>query len=138
MTEGYRQQSELRETRTHYLIYGGIALFLRRIYLHGLLVMPQEQIPHHLSQIIPYRMQLQSLAEQAAITLPELALRYMLAQPGITSCLTGVETLQQVHDNLTLFAKGPLSPDLLLAVDSLRLTPPDPLLTPSLWNAPKP
>ena len=28
VTEGYRQQSELRETRTHYLIYGGIALFL--------------------------------------------------------------------------------------------------------------
>lgn len=113
-----------------------IAIFIRSVYLQGLLVMPPEDIPPHLQAVLPFRQQLESLAQQAGLQLPELALRYMLAQPGITSLLTGVETLPQIRDNLALFARGPLPPDLVAAVDALPLDPPQLIITPSEWNPP--
>jgi len=112
----------------------GVAVFIRSVYLQGLLVMPEEAIPPTLQEVVPVRRRLATLASAAGLTLAELAVRYMLAQDGITSVLTGVETVAQIRENIALFDRGPLSPDLLTAIDGAVPDLPEPILTPPLWS----
>jgi len=113
----------------------GVAVFIRSVYLQGLLVMPEEAIPPALREVVPVRRRLATIASAAGLTLAELAVRYMLAQDGITSVLTGVETVAQIRENITLFNRGPLTPDLLAAIDSAVSDLPENLLTPAVWPA---
>ena len=112
----------------------GVAVFLRSVYLQGLLVMPEDDIPPTLRDVIPVRRRLASIAGEAGMNLAELALRYMLAQDGVTCVLTGVETVAQVRDNLAIFARGPLPGDVLGAIDRAVPELPESLLTPALWR----
>jgi len=111
----------------------GVAIFVRSVYLQGLLVMPEPEIPEALREIIPARRRLEAIAADGGMSLPELALRYMLSQSGATSILIGVETVQQVTNNLATFAKGPLPEDILAAVHLAVPQVSETLLTPLLW-----
>lgn len=113
--------------------HAGQAVFLRSVYLQGLLIMPEDEIPSHLREVVPIRRQLLLVATEAGLTLPELAVRYMLSQAGITSVLTGIETIQQLNENLAIFEKGALSCDLLEKVDKLAMALPEMVITPALW-----
>jgi aryl-alcohol dehydrogenase-like predicted oxidoreductase len=115
---------------------GGVAVFIRSVYLQGLLVMPEDDIPAALRDVIPVRRTLAEIAGQAGMNLAELALRYMLSQDGVTSVLAGVETVAQVRENLAMFARGPLPGDLLSAIDQSVPELPDTLLTPAMWRGP--
>ncbi len=111
-----------------------IAVFIRSAYLQGLLVMPDEQIPAHLSAIRPLRNTLANVADQAGIPMRELALRYLLSLPGVTSVLVGVETVDQVRDNVAIFDRGPLDAATVEAIHNLKFEPPERLITPSMWE----
>lgn len=111
----------------------GVAVFIRSVYLQGLLVMPEDAIPATLRDVIPVRRQLTAIAEAAGLSLAEVAVRYMLAQDGVTCVITGVETVAQVHENIALFNRGPLPPDLMAAIDATAHDLPETILTPSLW-----
>ena len=111
----------------------GVAIFIRSVYLQGLLAMPEESIPAVLRAIIPVRRTLESIADDAGMPLLELALRYLLAQPEVTSILTGVETVSQIHDNLAMFSRGPLPEEILAAVHLAVPELSETLITPSLW-----
>ncbi len=111
----------------------GIAVFIRSVYLQGLLLMPESAIPASLDGVIPVRRRLVALADQAGIGMAELAVRYMLAQPGVTSVLTGVETIGQLRENLAFFDRGPLPASLMETVAEAIPNLPDTVLTPSTW-----
>lgn len=113
----------------------GMGVFIRSVYLQGLLVMAEEDIPWTLQDIIPARRSLQAIAQSAGMPLNELAVRYMLAQQGVTSVLVGVETVDQVDDNIAVFEQGPLPQDLVDAVIAVVPVLPEMLITPSLWPA---
>lgn len=112
----------------------GVAVFLRSVYLQGLLLMPEGAIPAALQGILPVRRRLAFLAAEAGLSLAELAARYMLSQEGVTCVLAGVETVAQVRENLAIFARGPLAPDLRAAIDAAVPDLPTSLLTPRLWE----
>lgn len=95
----------------------GVAVFVRSIYLQGLLVMPLEEIMPALQQVIPVRRALQRIADRAGLTMPEMALRYGLSLPGVTSVLTGVETVEQIKVNVAIAGHGPLPADIIEAID---------------------
>ena len=111
-----------------------IAIFIRSVYLQGLLAMPVDTIPDKLRGIIPERERLTSIAEDSGLSLMELALRYILSLPGITSVLTGVETREQVEQNLLTFASGRLSDDILSAIHQDVTELPEVIMTPSMWS----
>jgi aryl-alcohol dehydrogenase-like predicted oxidoreductase len=113
----------------------GVAVLVRSVYLQGLLVMAEEAIPSGLRDVIPVRRRLAAIAGEAGMGLAELAVRYMLAQAGVTSVLTGVETVAQIHANVALFSRGPLAADMLAALDAAVPELPESILTPSLWPA---
>lgn len=112
----------------------GVAVFVRSVYLQGLLRMPERAIPLALREVIPARRQLAAIADDAGLTLVELALRYMLAQPGVTCVLTGVETVAQVRSNIAMIERGPLEAGMVRVVDAVATSLPERLLTPSMWN----
>ncbi|MCE5322208.1 aldo/keto reductase [bacterium] len=112
----------------------GTALFVRSVYLQGLILMPEKDILPELADVIPIRRKLCALACQAGITPAELAVRYMLGVEGITSLVIGVDSVQQMHENISLFAKGPLDDDLQLAVTQAVPDLSDKILFPGNWS----
>lgn len=111
-----------------------VAIFVRSVYLQGLLAMAEETIPNKLQGIVPERRRLASVAAASGLSLTELALRYLLSLPGITSILTGVETREQVEQNLEMFSKGKLSEDIMAAIHQDTVELPELLITPSMWS----
>lgn len=111
----------------------GVALFGRSVYLQGLLLMPEEKIPPQLTAIIPLRRRLGALAREAGMSLAELAVRYVLGVEGLTCALVGVDSLEQMQQNLALFAKGPLESTLQRAIEASVPDLPDSILKPNLW-----
>lgn len=110
-----------------------VAVFIRSVYLQGLLVMPEASVPPALAAVLPVRRRLGELAAAAGIGVAELALRYMLSQAGVSCVLTGVESLAQLRENVAMFGRGPLPADLLVAVDAAVPDLPVEVLTPHLW-----
>ncbi len=110
-----------------------VAIFIRSVYLQGLLVMPESDIPASLRAIVPVRQTLENVAHQAGLSLQDLAVRCILSLAGVTSVLVGVESVAQVIDNLPLFDGQPLPDDLLAQLQRLNCDLPESLITPSQW-----
>lgn len=109
-------------------------LVVRSIYLQGLLLMDETQVPAELAPVLAARRILKRLAQQAAISLEELAMRFALSLPAVSSVVVGAETLAQVQHNARLASKGPLSEELYHAVLQAVPALPDSILMPNLWS----
>lgn len=117
----------------------GVAIFVRSVYLQGLIFLSDAETPPELSAVIPVRRRVQIIANEAGMNLTELAVRYVFGIPGATSVLVGVESLEQMRQNLTLLSKGPLDSDLMKTIGEAVPELPDLILMPNKWpNAMKP
>ena len=112
----------------------GVAVFVRSVYLQGLILMPERDVPAELQAVIPVRRKLEALAAEAGLGMAELALRYMLSQQGATCIITGVESLDQIRQNIALFSKGPLEANLVAAVVQAVPELPEWVVSPVLWS----
>ncbi len=112
----------------------GTALFTRSVYLQGLLFIDDAEMPPELVSVIPIRRKLSSLAVEAGIGTAELAARYVLSVPEVTCVLVGVDSVDQMRENLELFARGPLDSDLFDAVSRAVPDLPDSILNPRNWS----
>ncbi|MBQ7402693.1 MAG: aldo/keto reductase [Lentisphaeria bacterium] len=112
----------------------GCHVYIRSVYLQGLLLMPEEKIPASLQALVPYRRKLSALAEKNGMSLAELCVRYLCSIPEIDGVLTGVETAEQLKINLSLAEKGALPEDILLAAEQMIPELPEELIRPSLWK----
>ncbi|HNX33333.1 MAG TPA: aldo/keto reductase [Kiritimatiellia bacterium] len=110
-------------------------VFSRSVYLQGLLLMPEERIRPNLSEVVPVRRKLEAVARDAGLAWAELCMRYVLSNPAITSVLTGVDTAEQMRENLRLAAQGPLPEEVLRRVRECVPVLPESLVRPALWNA---
>lgn len=124
-------QSELRNAAAD----RNVALFPRSAYLQGLLTMDDAALPPWLSAIRPARKQLEVVAEQAGLSLPDMAFRWLLGVNGLTSIVVGVETVEQMADNLALWRQGPLPVDLQAELDGLEWELPFEAISPRCWPA---
>ena len=111
----------------------GVPLFVRSVYLKGLLLLPEAEIPAVLAEAIPVRRRLQALAASLCMPFTEMAVRYVLGLEGITCALVGVDSADQMRENLELFSKNPLPPDVARQISELVPVLPDIILKPNLW-----
>jgi len=111
----------------------GLAVFVRSVYLQGLLLMPEAEIIPALREVIPVRRALEQIAADAGLTMTEMALRYGLSLPGVTGVLVGVEMLDQMKENVRIAAAGCLPADLLEEIRAAVPTLPDTILFPGNW-----
>ena len=112
----------------------GVTIFVRSIYMQGLLLLPDTEIPLGLVDIIPVRRQLQALADEVGMSLRELAVRYALSLSNAQYVLVGVETLPQMQENLKLFSKAPLDAALVQAIANIVPDLPNRILMPTYWR----
>ena len=61
-------------------------------------------------------------------------MRYVLSLDGVTCGVVGIETLEQMRQDLTIFAKGPLDVELRQSVEAVAHDLPDKILMPSQWS----
>lgn len=109
-------------------------VYVRSVYLQGLLLMPEERVPLSLHSILTYRRNLTALAEKNDMTLAELCVRYLCSVPKIDGVLTGVENAEQLKINLDLAEKGVLSPEIMQAADEMIPALSEEIIRPSLWK----
>ncbi len=112
----------------------GIAVFVRSIYLQGLILMLEDEIPPELADVIPVRRNLQDVASEAGMGLAELSVRYVLGLNGFTCGVIGIDSVKQMRENLELFSKGPLGSDLIKIVDNVVPDLSDKILMPNKWS----
>jgi aryl-alcohol dehydrogenase-like predicted oxidoreductase len=62
---------------------------------------------------------LYGFAEELQMTLPELALRFVISNPDITTTLTGARSAREVEQNVASVERGPLDQDVLDRLDEI-------------------
>jgi len=112
----------------------GVAVFVRSIFLQGLLLLPDERVPSALQSVVPALRSLRHLAAESGMTLHSMALRYLLDVEGVTSVVVGAETAEQVQEAAEAIQRGPLPGDLRQAAAACAGELPQEVLTPSMWK----
>jgi aryl-alcohol dehydrogenase-like predicted oxidoreductase len=115
----------------------GVGIIVRSVFLKGALTPRAADLPPHLA---PLRQQSEAIEQYAnSLTPPlsriELALRFVLSQPLVTSALVGVRIEEELAAALQTAAAPFLSPDIMAHLAALRTDDPM-LLDPSTWNLP--
>lgn len=87
----------------------GAEIFVRSVYLQGLLLMAPEQLPAGLKQAEQPLLRLIRYSEETGIPVKELCFLYVRDLPGISGIVIGCETVEQVQENLRMMALPPLS-----------------------------
>lgn len=114
-----------------------VTLFVRSVYLQGLILMADEATPPHLAEVIPARRRIREIAAQFGLPMPELAMRAVLSRPEVRSVVVGVETLEQMRENAALFAKGALPPEVMAALEAHDPRMPERIVSPVGWEKAK-
>jgi len=82
-----------------------------------------EQIAHGARWLSPPRRQqykaLYALLDELGISIIELAMRFVISNPDISSVLTGARTAAELQENVAAVQKGPLPPDILQRLDEI-------------------
>jgi aryl-alcohol dehydrogenase-like predicted oxidoreductase len=125
----HRREGVLRKAAAR-----GACVFVRSVYLQGLLLMPEEKIPHFLRDVIEPRRRLEAVARAHGLGMAEAAMRFVLSLDGVASIVTGVDTPGQLRHNIALFEKGPLPPDTVRALEEALPALDDFLTTPPMWE----
>jgi len=113
----------------------GVVVFARSVYLQGLILMPEDHVIPGLRDILPTRRALAAIAEDAGITLAEMAVRYSLSVPEISSVVIGVDNVEQMRETLELTAKGGLPADILGHIRAVVPDLEERLIRPHCWPA---
>ncbi len=70
----------------------------------------------------PRREQLKALyafLDECGLSLPELALRFVISNPDVHSVLMGARSVAETEHNVAAIAKGPLPPKMLARLDEI-------------------
>ena len=97
------------------------------------MLMSDEETIQYLDVVKPIRAKLKEIAHQAGMEISEMALRYALSIDDCTSIVIGVETSEQIKDNVRLANKGPLPIDILTEIRRTVPDLPESILLPVNW-----
>lgn len=106
-----------------------IEVHARSVFLQGLAFMPAETLPEGLSVAREKLRRLRSLSAEYGTTIASICLKFAFARPEIDRVLIGVDSLENLRENLAA-ASGKNLPALLmndaegLAIDDERVTVP--------------
>jgi aryl-alcohol dehydrogenase-like predicted oxidoreductase len=70
-------------------------------------------VPENLIPSVDRADALKPIAERAGLTMPEMALRFILSEPSVSTIIPGMRKLKNVESNAAASDAGPLPPELL-------------------------
>ena len=114
----------------------GKTVFVRSVFLQGLLYADEAELPPQLPEAIEPIRQLRELAHSCGLTPAQLAVSYIRDMPGVDSLVIGVQTAGQLEENLR-FMDGTSVPESIRTDIRERFQAlPERLITPVMWSRP--
>jgi aryl-alcohol dehydrogenase-like predicted oxidoreductase len=111
----------------------GVAIVTRSAYLQGLLSMECAEVASKLPFALPWSEQFDQLVRQIESTKVEVALRYVLSNPAIAVTLTGIDSLDQLQENMRIYGLGAYNDATLDRLCSGFPDVPEHVVNPALW-----
>jgi aryl-alcohol dehydrogenase-like predicted oxidoreductase len=112
----------------------GMIVFVRSIYLQGLLFLEPEELSGKLTQAKPYIEKLRALCSKEQRSIAETALAYVRDQEAVTGLVLGCETIEQVRKNIELYHTPPLSKEMTEEIMDCFQSVPDEVTDPRTWG----
>jgi aryl-alcohol dehydrogenase-like predicted oxidoreductase len=103
------------------------------VLLKGILTPRYQFFPSHLSVLKAAATQMQELAEQAGMSLPELAYRYVLSGPLPHTALVGASSLDEMEAAVMFTEAGGLPDEIIEQIRAITLDKPE-YLNPASWG----
>jgi len=107
-------------------------VFLRSIFLQGLLLMEPKDLPPKMSFALPTLIRWQKLCQDYCISPLQAALGYVLTEAPNSSIVIGSETVKQINENLKILREPSLSSDFLEALNNFHISNPR-IYSPVKW-----
>ena len=115
----------------------GMMVFVRSVYLQGLVFQKPEKLAPHMEFARPTLEKFQFLCNKYNLAPATLALSYALSLPGVTSLVLGSEKVEQVRQNVALMEQAvDLNAEQMAEIRELFLDTPEQVLNPALWPKP--
>ena len=111
----------------------GLTVFARSIYLQGLLLMNPEKIPKHLKKAVEFIESLHKIAQKSNRSIAELCVKYVLSVNGISSIVVGINSVEQIKENIKAFNSEPLEKEVIEAIDKIPI-PPEYIINSGNWD----
>ena len=112
----------------------GMMIFVRSVYLQGLVFQDPETLPAHMAFCKETLVKFRTLCDKYQLSPAVLALSYALTLPGVTSLVLGSETVEQVQQNARLLNETvTLSPAQMAEIRENFLNTDIKVLNPGLW-----
>ena len=112
----------------------GMMIFVRSVYLQGLVFQDPETIPERMAFCKETLQKFRCLCEKYSLSPATLALSYALSLPGVTSLVLGSETVEQVQQNAQLLSQAvSLSPAQMAEIRKNFLNTDPHILNPGTW-----
>ncbi len=107
----------------------GIEVHARSIYLQGLLLMEEQDIPSHLSDVKPYIKRLDAIAHEVLLTRKQLLFSYAMGNELIDKVFVGCDNMAQLQENLDMCEIELMHADMQKQFADV----PEKILNPSMW-----
>lgn len=109
----------------------GKEIHTRSCFLQGLFFMDEDNLPGKLKPLEPFLKKIKKIAEENKFEIGHLAIQYVLNKNYIDGVLFGVDSIEQLEQNIK-WSNKKISEEILIQVDTINV--PDPiLLNPSQW-----
>jgi aryl-alcohol dehydrogenase-like predicted oxidoreductase len=105
---------------------------VRSIFLQGLFFKSPDSLPVKLLPLRPYLVRINEISRESNLSVEEIAIAYAIQQPLIDEIIIGVETVEQLKQNLELFTKD-FPKEICAEIDKITI-PAHELLYPKNWN----
>lgn len=109
----------------------GKEVHTRSVFLQGLFFMDQERIPEKLKPLKPYLETIKRITKENQCTPAAMALKYAVCSPFIDKVLIGVETKEQLQQNINVLSEK-INEQVFSDVDKLQVKETS-LLSPANW-----
>lgn len=111
--------------------FWGKELHVRSVFLQGLFFKVLVDLPSKLKPLLPSLQKIHKIANSANVSMEQLALNYVLQQDEIDHVIIGVDTVNQLKNNIKM-SKNRISNDVIKKVNEINVKEVE-LLYPKNW-----
>lgn len=111
-----------------------VTIFLRSIFLQGILLMDIKELPKEYCHFIKYLLRRDKLCRQYGISKKELAISYIKKRAQGAFVIFGAEDPRQIEENISIFNKRKLQNDIIQTIEEKLLVTDENIINPSKWN----
>ncbi|MCK4782693.1 MAG: aldo/keto reductase, partial [Desulfobacteraceae bacterium] len=111
----------------------GKTIYIRSVFLQGLLLMAPEMLPSHMAFTCPFLEKLNRIACDFNVSEKEICLRYAKAAYPCAKIVIGIETPRQLEENVAVWNRLYFSEHVIQTIQDTFTQVDEKVLDPSLW-----